>query len=48
MSHARKTTLILFISSPEAEIVTHPCVLHNFDILRYILVMFGRNEEEDQ
>ena len=27
---------------------THPCVLHNFDTLRHILVIFGRNEEEDQ
>ena len=25
-----------------------PCALHNFDTLRHILIIFGRNEEEDQ
>ena len=24
------------------------CALHNFDTLRHILIMFGRNEEEDE
>ena len=31
------------VISPEA-----PCWLDNFDTLRHILVMFGRNEEEGQ
>ena len=50
MSHARETTLTLFVISPEAETqpCTHPCALQNFDTLRHILVMFDRNEEEDQ
>ena len=29
---------------PEAK----SCSLYNFDNLRHILIMFGRNEEEDQ
>ena len=35
------------VISPEARIVDHPCALHKFDTLRHILVIFGRNEEED-
>ena len=47
MSHARDTTLTLFVISPEAEIIL--ILVHSiFDTLSYILVMFGRNEEEDQ
>ena len=54
MSCARETTLTLFVNnryvviSPEAENCTHPCAVHKFDTLRHILVIFGRNEEEDQ
>ena len=47
MSHARETTLTFFLMwlpplKPKS------CVLHNFDTLRHILIMFGRNEEVDQ
>ena len=47
MSHARETTHFLLhyvVIYPEAL----SCALHNFDILRHILIMFCRNEEEDQ
>ena len=27
---------------------TDPCALHNFDTLRHVLIIFGKNEEEDQ
>ena len=32
------------VISPEQK----SCAGHNFDTLRHILIMFGRNEEEDQ
>ena len=46
MPHARETTLTFFIMKlpplkPKA------CALHNFDTLRHVLIMFGRNEEEE-
>ena len=28
--------------------MTHPCALHNFDTFRHILIILGRDEEEDQ
>ena len=36
------------LSARETEIVLILCAFHNFDTLRHILVIFGRNEEEDQ
>ena len=50
MSRARDNSYFIFyvVISPEAEIVKHSCALRNFDTLRHILVIFGRNEEEDQ
>ena len=43
MPHARETTLTLLWSYlPWSQF----WVLHNFDTLRHILIMFGRNEEE--
>ena len=47
MPRARETTLTLFIvylSSPKPK----SCTGHNFDTLRHILILFGRNEEEEQ
>ena len=41
MSNARETTLTLLCSY-----LSKSCALHNFDTLRHILIMFGRNEEE--
>ena len=38
MSHARETSLTLFFIH---------CAFHNFDTLRHISVLFGRDEEED-
>ena len=48
MLRARETThfILCVVISPEAEIVDSSFVLHNFDTLRHILVIFGRNEDE--
>ena len=51
MLRAKETALTLFImyiSPLKQKLWTHPCALHKFDALRHILVIFGRNEEEDQ
>ena len=45
----RQLSLYLLCSYlPRSRNCTHPCAFHNFDTLRHILVIFGRNEEEDQ
>ena len=46
MSHVRETTLTLFVAKL-FHLKRKSCAGHNFDTLRYILIMFGRNEEED-
>ena len=48
--HERQLLLSLLCSYlPETEIFkTQPCALRNFDTLKYILIIFGRNKEEDQ
>ena len=46
MVHARETTLTLFLwLSPLKQKF---CAGHNFNTLRHILIMFGRNKVEDQ
>ena len=45
MSHARETTLTFFIMYLPP-LKPNSCALHNFDTLKHILLMFGRNEEE--
>ena len=47
MSRARETTLTFFIMKLPP-LKPKSCALHNFDTLRHILIMLGRNEEEDQ
>ena len=49
MSRARGIPPMLryVVISPDTEICS-PCALHNFDTLRHILIIFGRNKEEDQ
>ena len=48
MSYAREITYFLcyVVISPEAEIHRH--ILVHSDTLRHVLIIFGRNEEEDQ
>ena len=46
MSHAKETTLTFFFVMMLSPQEPKYCALHNFDTLRHILIMFGRNEEE--
>ena len=48
MSHARETTLTFFFVMLLSPLKPKSYALHNFDTLRHILIMFCRNEEEDQ
>ena len=48
MSHARETILTFLFVMKLAPLKPKSCAFHNFDTLRHILIMFCRNEEEDQ
>ena len=47
MLYVRETTLTLFVVKL-SPLKWKYCAGHNFDTVRHILIMFGRNEEEDQ
>ena len=47
MLPARETTLTLFVVKLSL-LKQKSYAGHNFDILRHILIMFGRNKEEGQ
>ena len=48
MSNARETTLTFFFIMELSPPKPKSCALHNFDTLRHIVIMFCRNEEEEQ
>ena len=45
MFSAGETTLTFFIMLLST-LKPKSCAVHNFDTFRYILIMFGRNEED--
>ena len=45
MSCAGETTLTFFVMQLST-LKPKSCALHNFDTLRHILIIFGRNEED--
>ena len=48
MSPARETTLTFFFVMWLSPLKPKSCVLHNFDTLRHILIIFGRGIGNDQ